>query len=161
MVGASGQVINLNGLCGVTPPAPKPAAASTGSSSATQSNPGVHRVKIKRREGGTPVIDVRFNGSQTFEMIVDTGASSTVLTQRMAGLLKIVPIGIAKVDTASQKGVPVPLGYLSSVEVAGAKAQNLLIAVAGPDLDVGLLGQDFFKDYDVVIQRDAIEFHRR
>jgi predicted aspartyl protease len=159
MVGASGQVINLNGLCGVTPPT-KPATGGSGNASSANT-PGVYRVKIKRREGGTPVIDVRFNGKQTFEMIVDTGASSTVLTTRMAGLLKVVPVGIAKVDTASQKGVEVPLGYVTSVEVAGAKAQNLLVAVAGPELDIGLLGQDFFKNYDVVIRKDAIEFHHR
>ncbi|MGF1676550.1 MAG: hypothetical protein ACFCUV_23155, partial [Rivularia sp. (in: cyanobacteria)] len=32
---------------------------------------------IKRRVGGTPIIDVTFNGQQQFEMIVDTGASGT------------------------------------------------------------------------------------
>lgn len=167
MVGPSGQVINLNGICGVKPPTALPPAPSpsnvipSGTAGVNTSSAGIHRVKIKRREGGTPVIDVRFNGSQTFEMIVDTGASSTVLTQRMAGLLKIVPVGTAKVDTASEKGVKVPLGYLKSVEVAGATSKNLLVAVAGPDLDIGLLGQDFFRNFDVLIRNDSIEFHPR
>lgn len=162
MVGPSGQVINLNGLCGVKPQtAVPPTVAPPTSSAANGTKPGVHRVKIKRREGGTPVIDVRFNGTQTFEMIVDTGASSTVLTQRMADLLKIVPVGTAKVDTASEKGVKVPLGYLKSVEVAGARTQNMLVAVAGPQLDIGLLGQDFFREFDVLIRSDSIEFHPR
>jgi len=37
---------------------------------------------IKRRASGTPVINVTFNGTQQFEMIVDTGASGTVITNR-------------------------------------------------------------------------------
>ena len=37
-------------------------------------NQKVFQAKIKRRAGGTPVIDVVFNGNKTFEMIVDTGA---------------------------------------------------------------------------------------
>jgi aspartyl protease family protein len=154
MVGPSGQVVNLNGLCG----SQQPTAVKSSSGSLPV---GVHRVKIKRREGGTPVIEVSFNGKQTFEMIVDTGASSTVVTQKMAEALQVMPVGIATVDTASEKGVKVPIGYVKSVEVNGAKAQDLLVAVAGPELDIGLLGQDFFKDFDVTMKQDYIEFHRR
>ncbi|MEB3211436.1 MAG: hypothetical protein VKL39_08770, partial [Leptolyngbyaceae bacterium] len=46
-----------------------------------QTGGGVFRAPIVRRAGGTPVVMVTFNGNQTFEMIVDTGASGTVITQ--------------------------------------------------------------------------------
>ena len=66
MVTSSGQTISLGKLCGAT------------------QNDGVFRVPIKRRSGKTPVIDVTFNGNQVFEMILDTGASGTLITQQMA-----------------------------------------------------------------------------
>lgn len=121
----------------------------------------VYRAQILRRAGGTPIIAVTFNGSQTHEMIVDTGASGTLITQQMAIALRVVPVGAARVATASARDVQFPLGYVSSVQVDGAIAQNLLVAVAGPELDVGLLGHDFFGNYDVTIGRDVVEFRER
>jgi len=38
-----------------------------------RSNQTVFQAPIKRRASGTPVINVTFNGTQQFEMIVDTG----------------------------------------------------------------------------------------
>jgi predicted aspartyl protease len=116
---------------------------------------------IVRRVGGTPVIDVIFNGDRTFEMIVDTGASGTLITQQMAAALNLTPVGQAKVDTASAKDVAFPLGYVQSMQVSGVVARNVLVAVAGPELGIGLLGHDFFGNYDVVIRRDQVEFQER
>jgi predicted aspartyl protease len=121
----------------------------------------VFQVRIKRRQGGTPVIDVTFNSSQTFEMIVDTGASGTVITQQMASLLRVKIIGTTKVDTASQKGIQVPLAKVDSISAGGVVVNNVVVAVGGPSLDVGLLGHDFFGNYDVTVKRDVIEFRSR
>jgi len=126
-----------------------------------QGNGPVHRVRIKRRAGGTPVIDVTFNGQQTFEMIVDTGASGTVITQEMAQALGVRVVGRAKVDTASDRNVEVPLAYINSISVAGAKIQGVIVAIGGSALEVGLLGHDFFGDYDVTVKRDVVEFRSR
>lgn len=116
---------------------------------------------IVRREGNTPVIQVTFNGNQRFEMIVDTGASGTLITQRMAQALGVVPVAAAMVDTASERGVTVPLGYVNSIEVNGAVAQDVLVAIAGPQLGIGLLGHDFFGNYDVTIRQNEVEFRER
>jgi len=116
--------------------------------------------RIKRRAGGTPVIDVTFNGQRTFEMIVDTGASGTVITNEMASTLGVSVIGKAKVDTASDKSVEVPLAYVNSIAVGGAVIKGVVVAI-GNALDVGLLGHDFFDDYDVTIKRDVVEFKQR
>jgi aspartyl protease family protein len=35
------------------------------------------------------------------------------------------------------------------------------VAIAGPDLEMGLLGQDFLQRYDVSLRSDRIEFHPR
>lgn len=147
MVNSSGRTVNLNSLCG--------------GPSTTQINRDVFLAKIKRRQGGTPVIDVTFNGGQTFEMIVDTGASGTMITRRMAEALGVVPVKTVKVDTASGVGVAFPVGYVQSIAVDGAVANKVLVAIGGPEQDIGLLGHDFFGNYDITVKRDVVEFHRR
>jgi predicted aspartyl protease len=122
---------------------------------------GVFNVPIIRRVGGTPVVNVTFNGNQSFEMIVDTGASGTLITRQMAASLRIVPVGEARVDTASARDVSFPLGYVNSIQVGGAVARNIVVAVAGPELGIGLLGHDFFGDYDVTIRQNEVEFRVR
>lgn len=121
----------------------------------------VFQARIKRREGGTPVIDVTFNGRQTFEMIVDTGASGTVITEQMAAALNVRIIGKAKVDTASDRDVEVPLAYIDSISVGGASVKQVVVAIGNSALTVGLLGHDFFGDYDVTVKRDVVEFRQR
>ena len=121
----------------------------------------VFRVKIKRRSAGTPVIDVLLNGEYKVEMIVDTGASGTVITRSAAAVLGVQPVGVAKADTASAKGVTFQIGILKSLQVGGAVYRNLPVAIAGPELTIGLLGHDFFGDYDITLKRDTIEFRVR
>jgi predicted aspartyl protease len=113
---------------------------------------------IKRRIGGTPVIDVTFNGNKQFEMILDTGASGTVITQAMADALGIIPVAKAKANTASAKAVEFPVGYVDSMEAAGIVVRKVGVAIAGSELETGLLVHDFFGDYEITIKRDAIEF---
>lgn len=137
------------------------APVQTAVSSASPSAGRVFRVRIKRRAGGTPVIDVTFNGRQTFEMIVDTGASGTVITEQMAAALGVNVIGKAKVDTASARDVEVPLAYVNSISVGGAAVKGVVVAIGNSALDIGLLGHDFFSDYDVTIKRDVVEFRQR
>jgi predicted aspartyl protease len=147
------------------PPPPVPVAASPTVSArpATAAAPGqqTFTAPIVRREGNTPVIQVVFNNSQPFDMIVDTGASGTLITQQMAAALNVVPVAQAKVDTASQKGVTFPLGYVQSIQVGGAASTNVLVAIAGSGLETGLLGHDFFGHYDVTIREQEVEFRER
>ncbi len=151
IVNSSGKVISLNSLCG----------GNGNSMTGTIGKPGVVQVPIKRRSGGTPVVEVTLNGSEKFDMILDTGASGTVITQKMADKLGLTPNGTVKVDTASAKGVAFATSKLNSIAVNGLMANNLLVTIGGPDLDIGLLGQNFFGDYDVTIKKDVIEFHLR
>ncbi|MFB2739500.1 retropepsin-like aspartic protease family protein [Umezakia ovalisporum] len=113
---------------------------------------------IKRRIGGTPIVEVTFNNRQKFEMILDTGASSTVITPEMADVLGVVPVGTTKANTASARTVEFPIGYVDSMAVAGVTVNRVAVAIAGPELETGLLGHDFFGNYDVTIRRDVVEF---
>jgi predicted aspartyl protease len=118
----------------------------------------VFSVPIKRRIGGTPIIEVTFNGNQEFEMIVDTGASGTVITQKMASSLGVVPVGKAKANTASSKAVEFHIGYVDTIEAGGVSVNRVAVAIASSDLETGLLGHDFFGNYDLTIKRDIVEF---
>jgi clan AA aspartic protease (TIGR02281 family) len=122
----------------------------------------VFQAIIKRRVSGTPVIDVTFNGTHKFEMIVDTGASGTVLTQQTANALGLVPVATARANTASAKAVEFPIGYVNSIEVGGVVVRHIPIAIAPASvLETGLLGHDFFGNYDITIKRDVVEFRSR
>ncbi len=127
----------------------------------TAATPQVFQAPIKRRASGTPVIDVTFNGSQTFEMVVDTGASSTVLTKAMATTLGLSATGKAQVNTASDRGVEVSLVHLDSIAVGGAQIKDVMVAIGGDALEIGLLGHDFFANYDITVKRDIVEFRVR
>ncbi|WAK73862.1 retropepsin-like aspartic protease [Arthrospira sp. PCC 9108] len=93
-------------------------------------------------------------------MMIDTGASGTVITPLMAEVLGVVRTGRGLANTPSEQNVEFDLGEIISIEVGGAMASNLTVAIA-PALEVGLLGQDFFGQYDVTIREDVIEFRTR
>jgi len=123
-------------------------------------NQKVFQAKIKRRVGGTPVIDVVFNGNQTFEMIVDTGASGTLISQRMATALGVRPVRTVRAGIADGSVVEFPIGVVRSIRVGGAVIQNVEVAIA-KQMQIGLLGHDFFGNYDVKIKKDVVEFYVR
>lgn len=152
MVDAYGQPIDLSSLCG--------GDSSDKNALSTSSTPGVFQVPIKRREAGIPVIEVMFNGKHTFEMMLDTGASSTVLTSKMAETMGIKAEGVVLASTPSDDKASFAQGRVASVAVAGIEVKDLSVAIS-PSLDLGLLGQNFFANYDIVIKKDKIEFHAR
>ncbi|KST70356.1 retropepsin-like aspartic protease family protein [Mastigocoleus testarum] len=143
MVTSSGKSISLGNLCGVTP-----------------ADTRVFRVPIKRRSGRTPVIDVTFNGRQSFEMIVDTGASKTLITQGMASTLNLTPSGIINAIIADGSQIELQTGKVRSIGAGKVVVKDVEVAIA-PKAEIGLLGHDFFGNYDVKILQNIVEFHRR
>jgi predicted aspartyl protease len=145
----------------VTPITALPPSQGTSRGSGSAATGTAFFAPIVRRAGNTPVIAVTFNGSQTYEMIVDTGASGTLITSQMASSLGVRSVGETSVDTASAQGVSFSLGYVDSIEVGGAVAQNVLVAMGGSELSLGLLGHDFFGNYDIIIRENEVEFRER
>lgn len=145
MVTSSGRTIELTNICGVK---------------TTLSNAQVVRVPIKRRLGRTPVIEVTFNNQKTFEMIVDTGANGTLITQKMASTLKLKPTGIMQAQIADGSQVQFPTGKVKSMAVGKVVASNLEVAIA-PNAIIGLLGHDFFGNYNITILEQEVEFQPR
>ncbi|MGL6284510.1 MAG: retropepsin-like aspartic protease family protein [Microcoleaceae cyanobacterium] len=150
---ASGKIVNLtSSVCQLNPPE---AIAPVGGAKA-----GTYTIPIKRREANIPVVDVTFNGKETFEMLLDTGASGTVITPEIAKALQVKPTGVVKADTPSQQDVEFTIGKLASIQAGGLVTQNVNVAIS-PALNIGLLGQDFFGDYDITIKEEVIELKIR
>ncbi|HEY9810361.1 MAG TPA: retropepsin-like aspartic protease [Halomicronema sp.] len=145
-VDGNGKVVSLPSLCPQATPAQIPTTSNDTKS-------GVFQVPIKRRDGGIPVIDVMFNGKQKFEMLLDTGASITKITEAMAKTLGVVADGKIRAQVASGDFVDFPTGKVSQINVGGAVASNVQVSIGS----VPLLGQNFFGAYDVTIKKDVVE----
>ena len=158
MLDAAGNQINLGYLCHNNNSQTQ--TIKTPRRNATNPKAKVFSVPIKRREGGTPVIDVQFNKKYTFEMLFDTGASLTIITTSMARTLKIKSQGILPFQTASNDRIYVEIGTIPSVNTGGIMNKDLAIAIS-PSMDIGLLGQNFYDQYDITIKYGTIEFRPR
>jgi predicted aspartyl protease len=112
-----------------------------------------YRVPIKYRSGKVPVVDVTFNSKYVFEMLVDTGATGTMITPEIAKALKLKDMGTATIGTASGTA-QVDVSVVNSITLGGNSIYDVPVAI-GP---MGLLGHDFFKDCDITIRRDVVEF---
>jgi len=148
MVTSSGTTVELAKLCNET------------NKTKTTSTNRVFRVPIKRHFGRTPVIDVTFNNQKTFEMVVDTGANGTLITQAMANALQIKPTGTLQAQTADGNQVQFPTAKIQSIAAGGIVANNVEVVIASK-AGIGLLGHDFFGNYDIKILQTAVEFHPR
>jgi aspartyl protease family protein len=166
MEGDNGEAIDLSELCGIDNGSPNSTTPSTTTDppSSIKPNPTDSRsrfeIPIKRRDGGTPVVDVIFNGKQTYEMLFDTGASGTVLTVKMAKELRLKTEGTVMVSTPSHNSTPFFTTTVNSIKVGKGILKDVKVVIS-PTLPIGLLGQDFFDAYDLTIKEDVIEFKRR
>lgn len=134
---------------------PKPQA-----SVAPEPDKAFFKVAIKRKSGRIPVIEVTFNGKQTSEMLLDTGASSTLINEQLAMALKLKIIGTKRASIADGSVVELPVARLNSMEAGGRILKNVNVAIA-PGNAAGLLGHDFFDGYDITIKEDVVEFRHR
>lgn len=123
-------------------------------------NPQFFSIPIKGRTGGTPIVEVAFN-DRTFDMLFDTGATHTLVTQSIAATLRLPVVGASRMTIANGSTVTLPIALVKSQGVDGRVKVQVPVAVAPQAMPIGLLGQDFSQGYDVAIKEDAIEFRRR
>jgi aspartyl protease family protein len=145
----SGRRIDLTHIC--TGNSPQQNGTAT-----TATN---YSLPIKRREGGTPVVEVTFNNKQRFEMLFDTGATGTVITPAMAKALNVKEEGQVTAHTAGGK-VSNSVGRVASAQ-AGSIVVNNLEVLINPHIPMGLLGQNFYGNRDVTIKEKVIELKPR
>ena len=160
MLDANGKAIDLGYLCQNSNSTNNRPARSIPKQTRSITEPGVQIVPIKSRRSGIPVIDVKFNDRYTFEMMLDTGASGVVITQQMAKKLRVNQSETVWVSTPSSNYFKMSAGYVYSIGVGKFTRQNTRV-ITSPSMDMGLLGQSFFSNYDMTIKSDVVEFRER
>lgn len=122
---------------------------------------GIYQIPIKSRRGGTPIIDVTFNGNQTYEMLLDTGATGTAITQEMADSLKVIPSARGTAKVADGRDVEFKVGVVGSISAGGLEFKQFIIGILPPLAKSPLLGQDFFGNYDMTVKEKLVELRIR
>ncbi len=130
----------------IVPPKPSSNPIATGSK---------YQAIIKSYRNNIPIIDVMFNGAVSFEMMLDTGASNTMITESMSKILHVKPVRSVPAKTPSGE-VEFQVGYVESIGIGDNLIQGLPVAIGTE----ALLGHDFFGDCNINIKRDEniVEF---
>ncbi len=126
----------------------------------SNTNPQFFSIPIKSKNQGIPIVEITFNGSKTFDMLFDTGATNTLITSSIAESLDLKPISTTKTIIADGSIVSMPVMQLKSIGSNGRVKTNVLVSMA-EGMPIGLLGQDFYAGYDINIKTGVIEFTRR
>ena len=110
-----------------------------------------------KKIGGSFVVQVNLNEERTAQLIVDTGASMTVLSTAIAidlGILGTTDNELLTVNTAGGS-VQVNMNFLSSLQVGTAEAKHVAVAIHDlpdvPEQIEGLLGMSFLKHFLVTL----------
>jgi predicted aspartyl protease len=124
-------------------------------------NPQFFSVPIRERQQNIPIVEVTFNNQYKFPLLFDTGASGTVITRSMAVKMRLKPVATTAMAVADGSVVPFGVTQIKSQKIGTRIKRDVLVSVAPPAMDVGLLGQDFFEGYNYTIKGDVIEFRRQ
>lgn len=110
---------------------------------------------------GSLLIDVKFGDAGTHPMVLDTGATSTMISKKIAEALKAKPLGYVSIHTASGLhrvlNVLVPEVSVGQFTVKDLKAVVHDLPSAGEAQ--GLLGVDFFNHFRMRLDTSARELH--
>ena len=157
---------------GLRPPADLAAAAKAGMNSVAPliKAPAVKTGRVDdvsvplRRVARVWMASVRLNNSRTVELVVDTGASSCVISPELAADLGIEPGSRAESVTMQVVGARTtgPIVKLASVRVGGAEAEDVTAVVhpVGPGIH-GLLGNSFLARFTVTLDPQEGVLHLR
>ena len=99
--------------------------------------------------GPSAIVTATLNQTITGNLMLDTGASHTVISQRLAEILSLRPMGRSAVQTVGGV-IAVTISRLRSLKVGAAEVSDLSVVVhdfsRDPRID-GLLGMDFLGRY--------------
>jgi predicted aspartyl protease len=101
--------------------------------------------------GASVIVSVTLNGELRANLGLDTGATITVVSQRIAKSLALSPFGTSKVGTVGGV-ITVPLARLRSLKVGDAEIHDLVVSIHDFSTDPrieGLLGLDYLKHFNV------------
>jgi predicted aspartyl protease len=123
-------------------------------------SPDLFTIPIQQKLGGVPVIEVAFNDNPPVPMLLDTGASHTLLTLAVANQLQLQPTGRSTAKTANGTA-NFQVANIDKVKFGNGEIKNVRVAIGQQDLPYGLLGHDVYDGYDITIKESSIEFRKR
>ncbi len=119
------------------------------------------------RLGHLLIVSTQINGDRDARLILDTGASHTILSRAVSDDLGLLADSSARAVTLKTAGgsVEAVIVRLDSIRVAGAEVRNSLVAVydmpdAPPGVD-GLLGLTFLSQFEVTLDTARGVLHLR
>ncbi len=149
---AADQIAALRQAVSVTQrPAAQPVRTTASANVSVETSPRQVSVPIIRRLHGTPIVQVTFSGAKSYEMILDTGASRTLITRQMANELGVVTTERIVAATASEAEVVFEIGQVRSISIGEVAIQDVKVGI-GDSVSIGLLGNDFLHGYDIAIR---------
>ena len=127
---------------------------------ATVTSADTFTIPIVHKLGGVPVIEVTFNGNYQVPMLLDTGASHTLITRATADRLQLQASGSSQAKTANGT-TTFQVTTIDKIKFGNGEANAIQVAIGQQDLPYGLLGHDVYDGYDITIKEHSIEFHKR
>lgn len=117
------------------------------------------------RLGSLFVVTIQINGTRSARLILDTGASHTILSHAIArdlGLFSLRPVASVTMHTVGGS-VQADMVPVDSIRIAGAEVRNSIAAIhdlpdAPPDID-GLLGLSVLREFDVTLDATRSRLH--
>jgi len=103
--------------------------------------------------GSSVIVRVTFNSSLTANLALDTGATTTVVSRRIARSLRLASLG-SRMMVGIGGSVVAPVARIESVKVGDAEVSNLQVSIHdfSPDTRVeGLLGLNFLNQFEFSI----------
>ena len=103
--------------------------------------------------GASVIVPVTFNGALRGNLALDTGATITVVSRRIANSLVMKALGAGKIGTVGGV-ITAPLARLQSLKVGDAEVHDLVVSIHDFSTDPriqGLLGLDFLKHFHVAL----------
>jgi clan AA aspartic protease (TIGR02281 family) len=118
-------------------------------------------VPLLSQVSGSLAVPILANNTTMATFLVDTGATYTVITPRMAKKLGIVITpDVQRITILTANGpIRVPKVVIPRLSVGGVDVENVeaIVQNLGPDpLLAGLLGVNFFKDMDLTVKTDRL-----
>ena len=126
-------------------------------------DPVVTRAGIEVPVGpdGDFYVTAMVNGTK-LRFVIDTGASTIVLTERDARRAGFDLAGLSYIGTASTANGMVSTApvRIATFDLAGVVDNNVAASVNGGDMDTSLLGMSYLSEFQMVVSRDRLLLKR-
>jgi clan AA aspartic protease (TIGR02281 family) len=136
-----------------------PSTSAVDEATNSPENSNSFTIPIIQKIQGVPVIEVTIDG-QTTRMLLDTGASRTLITRGFRQRLSAQSNGSLEAKTANGSASFETVS-VQSIQVGKLAVSNLTVAVGNDDMNYGLLGHDVYDGYDITLQADRVVFQKR